>query len=260
MEIDKMTTIPMRRTTSDEERRRGLCHLCKERGHVQRHCPRKITDRVAATRTLPAPPKRTQPPQPMPINQTTVLQYLKSASQKIRDWIADRLATMPPKDAFTPGRLAATRVTKTEAANAFARALKTGTTRDAMRVPVTLQTTQKKVAVEAFLDCGATECFVSQRFIDEHRLGVRYMKTPRKITNADGSPNAGGNLRYYTDFTVTTGTQSHPLQFYITDIGPDDLVLGYPWFEVTNITPDWKTGTIPDPVTIHTLRPVSGKP
>ena len=136
MEIDKMMTIPMRRTSSEEERRRGLCHLCKERGHIQRNCPRKTTDRAAVTRTFPAPPKRTRPPQPTPINQTTVLQYLKNASQKICDWIADRLATMPPKDTSTPGRLAATRVTKTEAANAFARALKTGTTRDAMRVPV----------------------------------------------------------------------------------------------------------------------------
>jgi hypothetical protein len=160
----------------------------------------------------------------------------------------------------TPGRLAATRVTKTEAANAFARALKIGATRDAMRVPVTLQTTQKKVPVEAFLDCGATECFVSQRFIEEHRLGVRYMKTPCKIENADGSPNAGGNLRYYTDLTVKTGTQSHPLRFYITDIGPDNLVLGYPWFKATNITPDWKNGTIPDAITICTLGTIFGKP
>ena len=86
------------------------------------------------------------------------------------------------------------------------------------------------------------------------------MKTPRKIENADGSLNAGGNLRYYTDFTVTTGTQSHPLRFYITDIGPDNLVLGYPWFKATNITPDWKNGTVPDAITIRTLRPASGKP
>ena len=260
MEIDKMYTIPMRRTTSEEERHRGLCHLCKQHGHIQRHCPRKTTDRVAVTRTLPAPPKRTRPPQPTPLNQTTVLQYLKHASQKIRDWITDRLATLPPKDTPAPGRLAATRVTKTEAANAFARALKTGATRDAMRVPVTLQTTQKKVPVEAFLDCGANECFISQRFIDDHRLGVRYMKTPCNIENADGSPNAGGSLRYYTDLTVSTGTQSHPLRFYITDIGPDNLVLGYPWFKATNVTPDWKNGTIRDPITIRTLRHASGKP
>ena len=175
----------------------------------------------------------------------------------IRDWIANAFKWMTTP---TLGRLATTWVTKTEAVNAFARVLKTGTTRDAMRIPVTLQTTQKKVPVEAFLDCRATECFVSQRFIDEHWLGVRYMKTPRKIKNADGSPNAGGSLRYYTNLTVITGDQSHPLRFYITDIGPDNLILGYPWFTATNITPDWKNGTIPDAITIHTLHIASGKP
>ena len=35
MEINKMYTIPMRQTTSEEERRRGLCHLCKQHGHIQ---------------------------------------------------------------------------------------------------------------------------------------------------------------------------------------------------------------------------------
>ena len=85
------------------------------------------------------------------------------------------------------------------------------------------------------------------------------MTTPHKIENANGSPNAGGNLRYYTDLTVTTGEQSHPLHFYITNIGPDNLILGYPWFKTTNITPDWKNGTIPNPITIRTLRPASEK-
>ena len=256
MEIDKMYTIPMRRTSSEEERRRGLCHLCKQHGHIQRHCLQKTPDHAAATRAFPAPPKRTQPPQPPVMNQTTVLQYLKNMTQKVRDWIANALEQMTTP---TPGQLAATRVTKTEATNAFARVLKTGTTRDMMRIPITLQMTQKKVADEAFLDCGASECFVSQRFIKRHRLGVRYMKTPRKIENTNGSPNVGRSLQYYTNLTVMTGEQSHPLRFYITDIGPDNLILGYPWFKATNVTPDWKNGTIPDAITIRTLHPTSEK-
>ena len=216
-----------------------------------------MPDRAVATRTFPAPLKRTQPPQPPVLNQTTVLQFLKNTTQMVRDWIANALERMITP---TPGQLAATWVTKTKAANAFARVLKTGSTHDVMRIPVTLQTTQKKVPVEAFLDCRANECFVSQRFIEEHQLGVRYMKTPRKIENANRSPNAGGNLRYYIDLTVTTRTQSHPLHFYIINIGPDDLVLGYPWFKATNITPDWTNGTIPDLVTIHTIGIAPGKP
>ena len=85
------------------------------------------------------------------------------------------------------------------------------------------------------------------------------MKTPHKIENADGSPKAGGSLHYYINLTVTTGGMSTPLRFYITDIGPDNLVLGYPWFKAMNITPDWENGTIPVPITIQTLQPASEK-
>ena len=59
MEVDKMYTIPARRRSTspkDEERRKGLCHLCKEHGHIQRHCPRKTSEqpaRVASIQTIP---------------------------------------------------------------------------------------------------------------------------------------------------------------------------------------------------------------
>ena len=43
-------------------------------------------------------------------------------------------------------------------------------------------------------------------------------------------------------------------------MGPDDLVLGYPWFAATNAQPDWMTGILPALVTIHTKGAASGKP
>ena len=42
-------------------------------------------------------------------------------------------------------------------------------------------------------------------------------------------------------------------------MGPDDLVLGYPWFTATNAQPDWTTGTLPTSVTIRTKGATSGK-
>ena len=59
MEIDKMYTIPTRhRSTSpkDEERCKGLCHLCKDHGHIQQHCPKKTSEqptRAASIQTIP---------------------------------------------------------------------------------------------------------------------------------------------------------------------------------------------------------------
>ena len=80
----------------------------------------------------------------------------------------------------------------------------------------------------AFLDCGATECFISQQFIDEHQSGVNLMENPWKLQNADRSPNAEGGLKYFTELEVVTGETPHLLHFYIADMGPDDLVLSYP--------------------------------
>ena len=48
--------------------------------------------------------------------------------------------------------------------------------------------------------------------------------------------------------------------FYIADMGPDDLVLGYPWFAATNAQPYWVTGTLPASVTIRMKGAASGKP
>ena len=129
-----------------------------------------------------------------------------------------------------------------------------------MRIPITLHTTQKKATDIAFLDCGATECFVSQRFVDQHKLGVCLMENPRKLQNADSSPNAGGGLKHYTELEVVTGDVPHLLRFYIADMGSDDLILGYPWFAATNAHPDWTTGTLPASVIIRTKGVASGKP
>ena len=64
------------------------------------------------------------------------------------------------------------------------------------------------------------------------------MKNPRKLQNTDGSPNAGGGLKYFTKLKVVTRETPHLLWFYIANMGPDDLVLGYPWFAAMNTHPD----------------------
>ena len=131
---------------------------------------------------------------------------------------------------------------------------------NAMRIPVSFHTALKMAELSAFLDSGATECFVSQRFIDKHKLGTRLLTVPQKLQNADGSPNAGGGLTHFTELEVFTGDEPHRLRFYIANMGPDDLVLGYPWFAATNVQPNWTKGTLPMSVTIRTRGAASGKP
>ena len=129
-----------------------------------------------------------------------------------------------------------------------------------MRIPVSFYTALKTAELSTFLDSGATECFVSQRFINTHKLGTRLLTVPQKLQNADGSPNAGGGLTHFTKLEVFMGDKPHRLRFYIADMGPDDLVLGYPWFAATNVQPNWTEGTLPTSVTIRTRGVASGRP
>ena len=64
------------------------------------------------------------------------------------------------------------------------------------------------------------------------------MENPQKLQNADGSPNTEGGLKYFTELEVVTRETPHLLHFYIADMGPDDLVLGYPWFTAMNAHPN----------------------
>jgi hypothetical protein len=131
---------------------------------------------------------------------------------------------------------------------------------NALRILITLHTAQKKADHIAFLDCGATECFISQCFINEHKLGTHLMKNPRRLQNADGSPNNGGGLKSYTELEVLTGDKAHLLKFYIMNMGDDDIIFGYPWFTATNAHLNWVEGTLPASVIICTKGVASGKP
>ena len=107
MEIDKMYTIPARRQSpnpKDDERRKGLCHLCKRHGHIQRHCPKKTPERparVASTQTAPlAADQGVKRPRSPTIDSGEVLRYLKKATSESRDKVAAELVKPTSRQDF----------------------------------------------------------------------------------------------------------------------------------------------------------------
>ena len=108
MEIDKVYTIPARRQSpspKDEEKRRGLCHLCKRHGHIQRHCPKKIPEqpaRRANTRTVPlVADQGIKRPRSPTIDSGEVLRYLKKATPESRDKVAADLMKPTSRQDFS---------------------------------------------------------------------------------------------------------------------------------------------------------------
>ena len=67
----------------------------------------------------------------------------------------------------------------------------------------------------------------------------------------DGTENRSGNLQYYTDLDVRTGSSNTTLRFFLSDLGEHKMILGYPWFAATQPRIDWKRGWID-----HTQLPI----
>jgi len=51
-------------------------------------------------------------------------------------------------------------------------------------------------------------------------------------------------LKYYTDIVTRTGTKRTRLRYFLTDLGDNQVILGYPWFASTQPRIDWAKGWI----------------
>jgi hypothetical protein len=73
-------------------------------------------------------------------------------------------------------------------------------------------------------------------------MPIQRLKEPRKLFNVDGTPNRSGELQFFTDLQVQTGLQRTTLQFFLSNLGENEVILGYPWFTAFQPKIDWKQG------------------
>src|SRR5260221_1689947 len=109
----------------------------------------------------------------------------------------------------------------------------------------------KRAKAIALVDSGATENFMNLTYAKWLQLPIKQMEEPRKLLNVDGTENKSGELKYYTDLQVQTGTNYTHLRFYLTELGEQKAIMGYPWFAAAQPKIDWKCGWID-----HTQLPI----
>ena len=113
-----------------------------------------------------------------------------------------------------------------------------------MTIRFYIHTIAKRAEAIALVDSGATENFMNLTYARWLKLPIHPLERPRKIFNVDGTENKSGELKYYTDLEVQTGTTRSPLRFFLTDLGENKAILGYSWFAATQPKIDWKRGWI----------------
>ena len=92
------------------------------------------------------------------------------------------------------------------------------------------------------IDCGAGEVFIDQNFVKNFKQ--RKLDRPLTAKNVDGTVNKKGTIENYVDLEFEIDSRKFKERFYVTGLGRQKIILGFPWLKKYNPTIDWKTGKI----------------
>ena len=97
----------------------------------------------------------------------------------------------------------------------------------------------KRAKASILLDSGATENFINKGYTRWLWIPFKWLSTPWEVYNVDGMSNRNGQIEFFTDLEVWTGDQWTKMSFFLMELGPQKIILGYPWFAVAQPCIDW---------------------
>jgi hypothetical protein len=113
-----------------------------------------------------------------------------------------------------------------------------------MRVPILVQGKKEIVETKALIDSGAGGTFVSQEFIQKHKIPTTKLQDPIRVYNVDGTKNKEGMITERIILPVEIGGQKRNILFLVSGLGKENFILGFPWLRKTNPVIDWNKGTL----------------
>ena len=98
------------------------------------------------------------------------------------------------------------------------------------------------------IDSGATGLFLNSSYAQKHHMVTRPLHHPIKLYNIDGSPNRAGSITHSVRLmTRVDKNPSQLLEFLVTDLGNENIILGLPWLRRVNPNIDWEKGRLQIP-------------
>jgi hypothetical protein len=94
------------------------------------------------------------------------------------------------------------------------------------------------------IDSGATGLFLNKRVVDQHKIMTLKLKQRIPLHNIDRSKNKAGGITHYARLNMKIGDTAKKTNFFVIDIGPEDIILGLPWLKEANPIIDWEEGKI----------------
>jgi len=113
-------------------------------------------------------------------------------------------------------------------------------------LPVEVSTTDTSEvhSVKALLDSGATGNFIDQDFVRTKGINTQSISRPIPVYNVDGSPNEAGQISEVVDVVLRYKTHSKRTLLAVSNLGKQNMILGYTWLKDHNPEVNWQTGEV----------------
>ena len=103
----------------------------------------------------------------------------------------------------------------------------------AVHTKIILHLWNKRANTQALVDSRATENFIHHQLIKKFNIPITPLTWPRTARNVDKSLYKSGKITEKVELEIWH--QNHTkLQFFITNLGTDNMILGYPFLTITN--------------------------
>ena len=93
-------------------------------------------------------------------------------------------------------------------------------------------------------DSGASTLFINKRFVEQNKVKTYPLKKPIPVFNIDGTLNKAGSITEMAVLTMKIGDHEEKTVFTVTDIGPEDVIIGIDWLRHHNPSIDWYEGML----------------
>jgi len=96
-------------------------------------------------------------------------------------------------------------------------------------------------SVKVLLDSGATGNFIDKDFVCTKGISTQSISRPIPVFNIDGSPNEAGQISEVVDVVLRYKTHSERTLLAVSNLGKQNMILGYTWLKDHNPEVDWQT-------------------
>jgi hypothetical protein len=109
---------------------------------------------------------------------------------------------------------------------------------NSISVPINIGSSKQNV--ETLINSGAGGLFIDQNFAKNFE--INYLDKPVKAYNMDRTENKQGTINAYVNLEFKFGDRKFNEHFYVTGLGKQRIILGFPWLHKYNLIINWKKG------------------